>query len=199
MIAKNLLRILKSYRFHLINIILFEFKYWVKGFRGNKFDIYNHDIMSDNIPCPYYFLHKIKKKLNSLSFDVFIDLGCGSGRVIDFFNKTLSKKVFYGVEFYEKQYNYCKKLFKNDNNIEIINDDFFNLDILKLNADCFFLNHPIRSEELLGKIVSKILAFADKKKIYIIFVNCNKSTLDKFKKLYCIEEFYINLQNIGLK
>ena len=37
MIFKNLLRILKSYRFSLIKIIFFELIYLIKGNKGNKF------------------------------------------------------------------------------------------------------------------------------------------------------------------
>ena len=56
--------------------------------------------MSDNIPCPYYFLIKIKKMLNEKNFTKFIDLGCGSGRVIDFFHKNFKNKNFFGYRVF---------------------------------------------------------------------------------------------------
>ena len=62
MLFKSLLRILKSYRFSLIKIIFFELIYLIKGFKGNRFTFSKNE-MADNIPCPYYFLYKIKKFL----------------------------------------------------------------------------------------------------------------------------------------
>ena len=80
---KNLFRIISSYKFSLITIVFFELLYLIKGYKGNRFDF-----MSNNIPCPYYFLFRINKTIKELSFLNFIDLGCGSGRIIEFFNKN---------------------------------------------------------------------------------------------------------------
>ena len=107
MIIKNLFRIISSYKLHLIQIILFEILYLVKGYKGIRIDF-----MSNDIPCPYYFLFKMKKNLKKINFYTFLDLGCGSGRVIDFFNKNYSNKNFVGVEYFSTQYEYCKKIFK---------------------------------------------------------------------------------------
>ena len=62
MIIKNIIRILISYRFSLIKIIFFEIIYIVKGYKGNKLSFSKNNIMTDNIPCPYYFLYRIDKK-----------------------------------------------------------------------------------------------------------------------------------------
>ena len=64
MLIKNLLRIIKDHKFFLIPIIFYELIYFLKGYKGFKFNFSNNNEMSDNIPCPYYFLIKIKKKLN---------------------------------------------------------------------------------------------------------------------------------------
>ena len=50
----------------------------------------------------------------------FLDLGCGNGRVIYFFNKYFKIK-YYGIEFFEKPYNFTKILFSNNENIQIKN------------------------------------------------------------------------------
>ena len=76
MIFKNLLRILESYRLSLIKIFFFELIYLIKGYSGNKFTFSKNNIMSDNIPCPYYFLHKIEKKIKDRDFKIFLDMGC---------------------------------------------------------------------------------------------------------------------------
>ena len=87
-VAKNLFRIISAYKFSLITIIFFELIYLIKGYKGNRFNFSNNDSMADNFPCSYYFLFKIKKTLKNTNFRNFIDLGCGSGRTIDFYNKN---------------------------------------------------------------------------------------------------------------
>ena len=59
MIFKNILRILKSYRLSLFKIIFFELFFLIRGYKGNKFNFSKNDLMTDNIPCPYYFLVKV--------------------------------------------------------------------------------------------------------------------------------------------
>ena len=64
MLFNNILRILKSYRFSLIKIIFFELIYLIKGYKGykgNNITFSKNNLMTNNIPCPYYFLHKIEK------------------------------------------------------------------------------------------------------------------------------------------
>ena len=142
MLIKNLFRILFDYKFSLVTLVFFEFLYFVKGYKGNRFDFSNNKWMSDNIPCPYYFLFKMKKTLKRENFLNFIDLGCGSGRVINFFNKNFPNKKFIGIEYFAAQYNYCKKIFKNQSNVEIIQADFAKSDFYKYKADCYFFNDP---------------------------------------------------------
>ena len=124
MLIKNLSRILKDYKFSLIPIVFYEIFYLLKGSKGNKFHFSNNNKMSDDIPCPYYFLTKIKKELREETFNTFIDLGCGSGRVIDFFSKSFSNKKFIGIENFNNQYKYCKKTFEGRDNIHILQEDF---------------------------------------------------------------------------
>ncbi len=120
MLLKNLIRIISSYKFSIITIIFFELLYLVKGYKGNRFNFSNNDLMADNLPCPYYFLFKIKKTLKKNNFRNFLDLGCGSGRAIDFFNKNFFNKNFIGIEYFTNQFEYCQKVFQEQKNIKII-------------------------------------------------------------------------------
>ena len=86
MLLKNLFRIVTEYKFNLITIIFFELLYVIKGYKSNKFNLRENDLMTDDIPCPYHFLVKIKKVLKKNNFNKLLDLGCGSGRTIDFFD-----------------------------------------------------------------------------------------------------------------
>ena len=49
-----------------MKIIFFELLYLVKGNKGNKFTFSKNDMMTDNTPSPYYFLHRIKKIMSLL-------------------------------------------------------------------------------------------------------------------------------------
>ena len=194
MLIKNLLRIVKSYKFSLITIVFYEIIYLLKGFKGNKFHFSENNKMSDDIPCPYYFLYKIKKILSKFNFKTFLDLGCGSGRVIDFFTKNLIQVDFVGIEHFSKQYNYCKKIFENKKNIKIVQADFLKSDFFQYNSDCFFLNRPIEDDLVFIETIKKLLNFPHKhKKILLIFVNCDNKILKSLINIQCIDSFYTNV------
>jgi len=194
MLIKNLLRIVKSYKFSLIIIAFYEIIYLLKGFKGNKFHFSENNKMSDDIPCPYYFLYKIKKILSKFNFKTFLDLGCGSGRVIDFFSKNLVQVDFVGIEYFSKQYNYCKKIFENKKNIKIVQADFLKSDFFQYDPDCFFLNRPIEDDLVFIETIKKLLNFPHKhKKILLIFVNCDNKILKSLINIQCIDSFYTNV------
>ena len=191
MLIKNILRILISYRLSIAKIIFFEFIYLIKGYKGNRFNFTKSKIMASNIPCPYYFLYRIKKILSNKSFNTFLDLGCGSGRVIDFFQKGTINKKFIGIEYFLNQYTYCKNIFSNKKHIKIINEDFLKQDFLKYDADCYFFNQPISEDSVFIELVEKIVNSSNKKKILFIFVNCGPNIFEPLKYAECIDKFYI--------
>ena len=193
MIFKNLLRILESYRFLLIKIIFFELIYLIKGYKGNNFTFSKNNIMTDNIPCPYYFLHKIKKKIKDREFKIFLDMGCGSGRVIDFFSRNLLNKSFIGIEYFEEQFLHCKKNIKINKNIKLFQADFIKFDFLQYEADCYFFNQPIKDDIIFTDLIKKIInATQNKITALLIFVNYNNNILKSLKNIHLIETYYIN-------
>ena len=193
MLLKNFIRIIKSYKFSIITIIFFELIYLFKGYRGNKFNFSDNDLMADNLPCPYYFLFKIKKALKNKNFYNFLDLGCGSGRVIDFFNKSFPNKNLIGIEYFNNQFEYCEKVFQDKKNIKIVQADFTKSDFFQYNADCYFFNDPFKKNLEFIKCVEKIINFSlNKKQSLLIFVNHNKKIIDELKNIRCIESFYVS-------
>lgn len=68
-------------------------------------------------------LSKIKKK--NTDFDILIETGSYIGETINNI-KNLFKKVI-SIEITDKYYNFCKKKFINDKNVEIIKGDSINL------------------------------------------------------------------------
>ena len=192
---KNIFRIINDYQFSLIIVIFFEFLYLVKGYKGNKFNFSKNNSMTDNIPCPYYFLFKIKNTLQKINFSNFIDFGCGSGRAINFFSQNSFSTNYIGIEYFSEQYEYCKKIFKNKKNINIVQGDFTKLDFLKYKPDCYYFNGPFKNDEDFIRFLEKIVNFSIERNIFFIFINCNKKVvekIEKIEKINCIEKFYVS-------
>ena len=163
------------------------------GYKGNKFSFSKNDIMYDNIPCPYYFLVKISKILRNKNFKVFLDLGCGSGRVIYFFNKTIVNKNYIGIEYFSNQFEYCKREFSKQENIKLVQADFTKYDFLKYKADCYFFNRPLINDTAFFELVKKTInSPLLKRNALLIFVNCNNNILKTLKNIQCIETYSIN-------
>lgn len=190
-IIKNILRIIKDYNITLVKIIFFELVYFIKGYKGFKFDFSNNNKMTDNIPCPYYLLLKMKKYLKKNDFLKLCDLGCGSGRVIDFFRRSFPNKEFIGIEYFSKQFNYCSKNFQNNNNVKIINADFTKIDVIKNNPNYFFLTAPFKDSDDFVNFMEKTISFSNKK-LFFIIVNYNIETIKRVKNIEFLESFYIS-------
>ena len=193
MLFKNFLEILSNYKFNLIKIIFYEFLYILRGYNGNKFISSKNDRMTHNFPCPYFFLIKIEKALKQENFNIFMDLGCGSGRVINFFNKKFLNKKYIGVEYFTEYSNYCKNVFKKNNNIEIIQSDFTKINLEHFKVDCFFFNSPMSNEReslnFLKKVKSSI---KPNKHIILIFINYNTKLLEFLSGDKCLDSYYMN-------
>ena len=195
MLFKNIVRIITGHKLSLLQLIFYEIIYIFKGFKGNRISFSKNSKMSDNIPYPFFFLVKIKKTLSLANFTKFIDLGCGSGRVINFFNKNFPNKNFIGIEYFSSQYNYCKKIFAKNSNIKIYQEDFTKIDFLQYNADCFFFNNPWRNEDDPFDYILNMSKSLSDKTYLIILVNYSKKFCEKLndtlKNSKCIDSYYI--------
>ena len=147
--------------------------------------------MSDDIPCPYYFLFKINNILRNYKIKSFLDLGCGSGRIIDYFNKKLLNKKFIGIEYYQQQFNYCKSIFDQCKNIKIYNKDFTKINLSKYTSDCIFLNNPFKKDKNFFKFfnLNRNKLFNDK---YVVLINYDKNVLNFLKDIKILKIYYIN-------
>ena len=194
MFVKNIIAIAKKYKFSIHKILFYEIFFVLRGFKGNKIDFNINDELSSNIPCPYYFLIKIKKFFDNKQIKSFIDLGCGNGRVIFFLNKYFKIK-YYGVEFFKTPYNYCKTIFSGEQNIQIENDDFRNLNFLNKDIDCFFFNEPLKNKKDFELVINSICKKFEKdthKKYYIILINLHEDYHNLFSNLNLLNFEKIN-------
>ncbi len=186
----NLIHMLSAYGKFLPQILFFEIYYLLKGYKKSTVKILNNDRFADNIPCPYFFLHKIKRFFLNSDIKSFIDLGCGGGRSLCFFNKQLRINYF-GIEYNASIYEDCKKLFQKHDNIQIFNDDFMSFKFLDFNNDCFFINDPLKKKYDFNKLILKILEKSKKnvKKIYFILINVDKNKREIFSNYKLIDSF----------
>ena len=194
MLIKHFFRILKDYKFSVFIIFFYEFYYVLRGFKGNDFNFSQNTLMSDDIPTPYYFLKKIKNKIKFLKFKRFIDVGCGSGRVLFYMSNFFSKKKYFiGVEYYKNQFLYAKNLFRNKNNINVFHKDFTKNNFNYNDLDCFFFNNPFKKEKKFILFINNFIAkIKKKKKILFIFVNFTYPCLKKIKKIKLISTLYVS-------
>ena len=55
----NLIHMLSAYGKFLPQILFFEIYYLLKEYKRNSVKVLNNDRFTDNISCPYFFLHKM--------------------------------------------------------------------------------------------------------------------------------------------
>ena len=187
----RVINLVKAYKLYFFLVVFFEIFFFLLNFKGNYIRLRNNKKMTDSIPTPYFFLFNIYLFLRSKKIKSFIDLGCGEGRVIHFFNKFLKIK-YVGVEYYKNSCIFCRSLFKKDKNIKIINNNFLSKNIT-FNHDVYFINDPLKKNSDFKKLISKINnSNKKKKKIYLILININKTKLKILNKLYLNKFITIN-------
>jgi len=189
---KKFIDLIISYKFFLFKIFWYEFIYILLGYKGNSINLRKNEIATDTIPCPYLFLTKISPQLEKENITSFIDLGCGNGRVIYFFNKKINIQ-YTGVELFQDSYSLTQKSFKKSNNIKIINQNFFDLDYKSINSDCYFINDPLRFDSDHNKLINLIFTAHRELNTNTIFVlvNLSESKLRVFSNLYLLDNFKI--------
>lgn len=196
-----LIKIIPNYGYiRFVLSIIFEFYYI---FRLKNFDIFNFSkkkqylfksnqkYSTNNIPTPFYILFNIKnfffkKKINNF---FMIDLGCGSGRVLKYFNLYFNCR-YLGLDFNKKLINKNIK----ENSLKNIKYVYFNLRTFKK------LKYLIKTENKNNKkivffisdsfdafLIKKILIYMKKNNFSLKLIMINQINLEifsKYKKIY---------------
>ena len=181
---------------NIIAIILYELIFFFSGYKdlfyddnlSNKYeDIIKYKSKSFNgiySPSPYYFLLLIKKQLKiikGLKRKVFIDFGCGTGRVLNFFYNDFTKLI--GIDHNEnfRKFFYCKKkIFLNINlrNIKEIKNKK-----IPYNKEAYLFFYQPFDRKLITRLIKLF-----KKKLIIISINTNiikvKNLVVVYKKIF---------------
>jgi SAM-dependent methyltransferase len=194
----------------ILKSLIFEIYYSIK-FRDNLFfrsdddkdnniDYYKSKsgtgYGTPNIPTPYYFLHLIKKYLNEKKIDDFnfIDLGCGSGRPVNYLEKNF-KRTFVGIDINRKIIDENKEKFNK------INNYFFTINLKKIqnSLDINFLDSIIDknrqniifiSDAIDAESILNILPFFKNYLGKFHFIMINQKKLDLFSKYQCKKNLF---------
>lgn len=186
---KAFFHIFKNYHFYSIPILLSEAIFYLKyNNTVNKFKYLNDDFLSDSIPCPYYFLKKIKSFAIKKNLNSFCDLGSGYGKVLYFFGSLNDYKID-GVEF-DKEI-YLNSTVLNNKNIEVFNANILELDFNNTKYDMFIMNDPLKKKEDLLQLILKIKKFS--KKSYLVFINLDEKKIELINQnLKLIDSFVVS-------
>ena len=166
-----------------IDIRIFDYKYNVKTHKDlninnlkfnsiNKKEAFNYETVA---------IFSIKKILNNIDIninDIFIDFGCGKGRVLLIASQYKFKKII-GIEFSPELVDIARS------NVSICKDyNSFNIDIIKIiesdvldykynnNETVFYLYNPFSNiilDQLCGQIMESIRH--KPRRVYMIYVN----------------------------
>ena len=185
----TLFYIFKNYHFYSFLILLSEALFYLKSNSVvNKFRYLNDDFLSDAIPCPHFFLKKIKKFIIQKKIKHLCDLGSGYGRVLYFFG-NINKLQIDGVELNKEIYLDSIKL--NSDYIKIFNENILKFNLNNKKYDLFIVNDPLRKNEDLLELILKIKKFC--KKSYVICINLDKKKMESVNcNLNLIDSFIIS-------
>ena len=184
-----LIDIIKSYHFYSFLVLGFEIFFNIRyGIRFNKFDNYKNDLYTDPVPCCFYFMRKINNFFQKNRIDKICDLGSGYGKMIFYFGKVKKKKID-GIELNKEIFD--STFYLCDKNINIYNDDILNFGLSKMRYQAFIVNNPLKKDEDFDLLLSNLEKLD--KKIFIVFININKTKQEKVqKKLNLLENFKIS-------
>tara|TARA_B100001123_G_C15051729_1_gene923852 strand:+ start:225 stop:833 length:609 start_codon:yes stop_codon:yes gene_type:complete len=175
---KVFVEILINYHIYSIPILIFEIFFYIKyPNKYNKFKYSSNNILSDSIPCPFYFLKKIEKFLKNKKIQHILDLGSGYGKALFFFGKVKKFKID-GIELDKKIY--IESLSLKNNNINVYNKNILQFDFFNKKYELFIINDPLKKFSDSKKLINKILRI--KKKKYLVLINLSKEKSNYIKK-----------------
>ena len=164
---KAIFNVFKNYKLYSLPILFYEVIFNLNYNKNyNKIKYLKSNIFSDSIPCPYFFLKKIKLFINKNDINTICDLGSGYGKILYYFGKICKYKID-GVEI---DYNIFKQSkFLQSKNIRILNYDITKFDLNKNRYDLLILNDPVKKIKDFNSIITKIKKL--KYKCFVILIN----------------------------
>ena len=179
---------LSNYKNKLIQVLFFEIFYTLR-FRDFYYKIHNNNLMTDALPCSYYFLYKISKFIKKKDISSIADLGSGTGRVVNFLASSTNKHST-GYEIDKELVDYSISKIKNKK-AHFVQGDFNQLSLDWISSNCYIFNTPLKREQDILSFIQSIRKI--KKKFFLIVINIdshlNEVTITKFFKDFILSEF----------
>lgn len=175
------------YSFKYLDNAFFDFDQTENPEASHEASWTSSNYSTPNIPTPYYFLSKIAKVLKEEKIDNFnlIDLGCGSGRLVKYFDTKFSIN-FVGFDISKKIINKNLNKFKKKNLFffcqdlkEIRQPDQLSIFFNRLDKKNFlvFISDSFDSQSILNLIKIFKLKLGE-----FFFVMVNQKNLEEFDK-----------------
>ena len=162
-------KVLNKYKLNLlIYIFIKEIEYIIKSLDFPLFDIKKKKNKNYHlsISTPYVYMNLLKKVEDIDKKSIFIDFGCGNGRVLKFLNKKKTFDFYYGYELEKKIVNKSKKnldhnVFIEEKNLEEFCDNDYIFDFIKYQKieDIYLYFYNPFSIKIVIKILDKFKRF----------------------------------------
>ncbi|MEW5818622.1 MAG: class I SAM-dependent methyltransferase [Cyanobacteriota bacterium] len=142
----------------------------------------------------YIVLKEIFQRISLKETDVLVDVGCGKGRVINWWLKKGFKNKIYGVELNHSIASKTRIFFKNITNVSILSGDIN--DQIPQDATFFYLYNPF--EPFITETFKKKLVTLPSAEIRVVFYNYHhNSTFDRDPD-WAINKEKINIPLLGI-
>ena len=171
--------------FNYIKIIFSEIFYQMLFFRfsdfttNTKFKYFNNKYNSINIPTPYYFLKLILMIIENEKKDVFIDFGCGNGRVLNFFKNKYSLLIGFDINLNNFNIKNKKNIITKKIDLRKINEIRRELLSIRGKSKILYFYDPF-DEQLTKKIIEEFSIYGD----IIILINLKIRVNKKYKIIF---------------
>ncbi len=179
--------------FEVINIHRsYRYKEYKKSFRNPA----NNELLLEDsveyIPSPYYFLSLLVKKLNKIEGAV-IDVGCGSGRALRYFERSYQESAKYiGLDIDREILSSAKSLKqKNNSQIEYIEEDATNFKFPK-ETRLIYLFNPF-GKKTMSMLVNRIVQSSEKFTGEVFIAYVSPVYFELFESNF--EKIYSNINN----
>ena len=199
-----LIKIIKKYNINLLSyIIIKELIYILKSFDFPLFNLKKKENKNYHLSVgtPYIYMDKICSIIKCPNNSIFIDFGCGDGRILKYLSDRNIMNYFYGYEIDEdlvtkSKSKLSKRIIIKNKNVEDFNesDEVFNLISKKNINDIYIYFYNPFNIKIVEKIISK---FKSKKKFHIFLVGFNNDDINYIykKENYKSKKYFLNTLN----
>lgn len=152
----------------LFEDIALDLKYSRRFLNGNKKTPYKHLGANDTYHTDYSAMPIIFKQVDIVPEDVLVDVGCGKGRIINYWiSQAVGNKII-GLELDPKIADQTALQFKKYNNVSIIEGDA--IEKLPEEGTVFYFYNPFSLEKVL-EFEKKLFVLSQVKPVKVIYYN----------------------------